>query len=305
MLTGRREAMRLKRESKSELAACGARVETFLATCLRDDTMPDDLLRAMEYSLLAGGKRLRPVLCLAWSGMLGSREEDVMPFAAGIECIHTYSLIHDDLPAMDDDDLRRGKLSSHKQFSEAMAILAGDGLLNEAFTLMLSSRVSSDRLVAAMQVMAHASGARGMVGGQVLDMDYTGLQNVDLEHLRAMHAKKTGALIRASCECGALLAGASLEKQAQARRYGEALGLAFQVVDDVLDVVGNEKDLGKPVGSDQELGKNTYPALIGLDASMDLARKQVARAQAELLSFTGPVKEFLSGLAGYIVERVN
>ncbi|MFA7164314.1 MAG: polyprenyl synthetase family protein [Desulfoplanes sp.] len=292
-------------ESKSELLARGARVETYLGTCLEDVAMPEHLRQAMEYSLLAGGKRLRPVLCLAWAELFGAAEENILPFAAGIECIHTYSLIHDDLPAMDDDDLRRGKPSSHKRFGEALAILAGDGLLNEAFTLMLTSRVPAPCLVSAMQSMADASGARGMVGGQVLDLEYTGLQNIHLEQLRAMHAQKTGALIRSSCACGAILAGASLDDQMRASRYGAAIGLAFQVVDDILDVVGDEQDLGKPVGSDQELGKNTYPALLGLDASMELARQQVVKAQAELVLFTGPVKNFLSGLAGYIVERVN
>ena len=291
--------------SKSELLARGARVEAFLGTCLHTDAIPENLRQAMEYSLLAGGKRLRPVLCLAWAELFGAAEEDVLPFAAGIECIHTYSLIHDDLPAMDDDDLRRGKPSSHKQFGEALAILAGDGLLNEAFTLMLASHVPAGVMVAAMRSMADASGPRGMVGGQVLDMEYTGLADIRLDQLRAMHAQKTGALIRSSCTCGAILAGASLEDQVRAGRYGAAIGLAFQVVDDVLDVVGNEKDLGKPVGSDQGLGKNTYPALIGLEASMDLARKQIALAQGELEPFTGPVKDFLSGLAGYIAERVQ
>lgn len=291
--------------SKSELLARGARVETFLATCLDAAAIPENLRQAMEYSLLAGGKRLRPVLCLAWAELFGASQDDILPFAAGIECIHTYSLIHDDLPAMDDDDLRRGKPSSHKQFGEALAILAGDGLLNEAFTLMLTSHVPAGPMVAAMRSMADASGPRGMVGGQVLDMEYTGLVDIHLDQLRAMHAQKTGALIRSSCICGAILAGASPEDQARAGRYGAAIGLAFQVVDDVLDVVGNEKDLGKPVGSDQGLGKNTYPALIGLEASMDLARKQIALAQAELASFSGPVKEFLCGLAGYIAERVQ
>ncbi len=292
-------------QTRSELRARGARVESFLATCLHDGAIPENLRQAMEYSLLAGGKRLRPVLCLAFAELSGTPEEAVLPFAAGIECIHTYSLIHDDLPAMDDDDLRRGKPSNHKRFGEALAILAGDGLLNEAFTLMLRSQIPAGNLVAAMGSMAEASGPRGMVGGQVLDMEYTGREDISLDQLRAMHARKTGALIRSSCLCGALLAGASPEEQHRAAEYGAAIGLAFQVVDDVLDVVGDEKDLGKPVGSDQGLGKNTYPALIGLEASMDLARKQIAAARAELGSFTGPVKDFLSGLAGYIVERMH
>lgn len=289
---------------KQELATRGRQVETFLAACLKDVTVPSVLTEAMEYSLLAGGKRLRPVLCLTCACLAGESAGNVLPFAAGIECIHTYSLIHDDLPAMDDDDLRRGRPSSHKQFGEAMAILAGDGLHCEAFTLMLGSKVAADRLVPAMRVMAHAAGSRGMVGGQVLDMEFTGRSDLDLDGLRAMHAMKTGALIRASCECGVILAGGSADDQEQVRRFGEHLGLAFQVVDDVLDVVGNEQDLGKPVGSDQGADKNTYPRLLGLDASMDLARSQVDLACDALRAFNGPDKDFLVGLAEYVTARV-
>jgi geranylgeranyl diphosphate synthase type II len=288
---------------KQELAARGKQVENFLATCLHDPVVPAHLTSAMEYSLLAGGKRLRPVLCLTCAALAGEAMDKVLPFAAGIECIHTYSLIHDDLPAMDDDDLRRGKPSSHKQFGEAMAILAGDGLHCEAFTLMLQSSVAADRLVAAMQVMAHAAGSRGMVGGQVLDMEYTGRSDITLQGRRAMHAMKTGALIRASCECGAILGGGSSREQGQMRRFGEHLGLAFQVVDDVLDVVGNEHQLGKPVGSDQEAHKNTYPRHLGLEASMDLAREQVQQACDALDLFHGPHKDFLTGLAQYVLAR--
>ncbi|GAU08090.1 polyprenyl synthetase [Desulfoplanes formicivorans] len=288
---------------KQELAARGSQVETFLATCLHDPAVPAHLTSAMEYSLLAGGKRLRPVLCLTCAALAGEIMENVLPFAAGIECIHTYSLIHDDLPAMDDDDLRRGKPSSHKQFGEAMAILAGDGLHCEAFTLMLQANVSADRLVAAMRVMAHAAGSRGMVGGQVLDMEYTGRSDISLQGLRSMHAMKTGALIRASCECGVILGGGSDHEQAQVRCFGEHLGLAFQVVDDVLDVVGSEQELGKPVGSDQVADKNTYPRHLGLDASMELARTQVKQACDALAVFHGPHKDFLTGLAEYVLAR--
>jgi geranylgeranyl diphosphate synthase type II len=279
-------------------------VESFLATCLNDPSVPSPLAEAMKYSLLAGGKRLRPVLCLTCAALAGEVMDNVLPFAAGIECIHTYSLIHDDLPPMDDDDLRRGKPSNHKRFGEALAILAGEGLQCEAFELMLSSRVAANRLVAAMQVMTRAAGSRGMVGGQVLDMEYTGRSDLDITSLQAMHAMKTGALIQASCECGIILAGGSSLQVEQVRRFGEHLGLAFQVVDDVLDVVGNEDDLGKPVGSDQDADKNTYPRILGLDASMDLARVQVEQACEALDMFHGPDRDFLVGLAEYVVARV-
>lgn len=296
--------MKMNPAIKEELARRGCQVESFLATCLNDPSVPSPLAEAMKYSLLAGGKRLRPVLCLTCAALAGEVMDNVLPFAAGIECIHTYSLIHDDLPPMDDDDLRRGKPSNHKRFGEALAILAGDGLQCEAFELMLTSRVAANRLVAAMQVMTRAAGSRGMVGGQVLDMEYTGRSDLDITSLQAMHAMKTGALIRASCECGIILAGGSSLQVEQVRRFGEHLGLAFQVVDDVLDVVGNEDDLGKPVGSDQDADKNTYPRILGLDASMDLARVQVEQACEALDMFHGPDRDFLVGLAEYVVARV-
>ncbi|WP_462325067.1 polyprenyl synthetase family protein [Desulfoplanes sp.] len=289
---------------KHELARRGRRVETFLAACLDGPAIPAGLTEVMEYSLLAGGKRLRPVLCLTTAALVGEAFDNVLPFAAGIECIHTYSLIHDDLPAMDDDDLRRGKPSSHKRFGEAMAILAGDGLHCEAFYLMLQSKVATDRLVPAMRGMAHAAGSRGMVGGQVLDMEYTGRCDLGVDTLRAMHAMKTGALIRASCECGIVLGGGSTAEQEQVRRFGEHLGLAFQVVDDVLDVIGNEQDLGKPVGSDQGADKNTYPRILGIEASMELARTQVGKACSVLDPFQGPHRDFLVGLAEYVLARI-
>jgi geranylgeranyl diphosphate synthase type II len=289
---------------KDELARRGQEVESFLATCLDDPGIPPHLAEAMRYSLLAGGKRLRPVLCLTCASLVGERTDNVLPFAAGIECIHTYSLIHDDLPAMDDDDLRRGKPSNHRQFGEALAILAGDGLQCEAFTLMLASRVAADRLVAAMQVMARAAGSRGMVGGQVMDMEFTGRSDLDMHSLQAMHAMKTGALIQASCECGIILGGGSPNRRERIRCFGEHLGLAFQVVDDVLDVVGNEQEMGKPVGSDQDADKNTYPRILGLDASMELARTRIKQACEALDRFHGPDKDFLVDLAAYVLARV-
>ncbi|HKK32726.1 MAG TPA: farnesyl diphosphate synthase [Desulfomicrobiaceae bacterium] len=283
----------------------GREIEGFLGSCLRTGTIPESLVQAMEYSLLAGGKRLRPVLCLTWAELAGVSRERVMPFACAIECIHTYSLIHDDLPAMDDDDLRRGRPSCHKRFDEATAILAGDGLLTEAFTLMTRARVAPDLLLPAIREMAVAAGPRGMVGGQVLDMAYTAKPETTLEELRAMHGMKTGALIRASCTCGAILAGAGEDFTARAAAYGEAVGLAFQVVDDILDIEGDEQTLGKPVGSDQGQGKTTYPGLIGIQASRDLARDCVRRAAETLEPFSGSHARFLLGLAEYVVKRGN
>ncbi len=264
----------------------------------------DRLVQAMRYSLEAGGKRIRPALCLAWGKLAGESEENLLPFAAAIECIHTYSLIHDDLPAMDDDDLRRGRPSCHKQFDEATAILAGDALLTDAFALMLSAKVPTDRLVVATKEMALAAGSSGMVGGQMLDMLYTGQTGINLEQLKKMHAGKTGAMLAGSCVSGAMLAGGEQFVEA-ARIFGAAIGIAFQIVDDVLDIVGDEKTLGKPVGSDQQQGKVTYPSLVGIEESRRLAELEVEQAKTVLKDFSGADKEFLAALADYFLQRIS
>jgi geranylgeranyl diphosphate synthase type II len=293
---------------KAELARRAAEVEAFLSGCLRGWDIPARLLASMEYSLMAGGKRLRPALVLTFAGLFGERGAAVMPFAASLELIHTYSLIHDDLPAMDDDDLRRGKPSNHKQFDEATAILAGDGLLTDAFRLMFSvagEALPAARVLAAADAVSVAAGSGGMVGGQALDMEYTARAGVSFDELRAMHAMKTGALITAACLAGALLAGADAPGVARARAYGENVGAAFQIADDILDVVGDTKTLGKPVGSDERQGKTTYPSLMGLEKSRELARARADAAISALDGMAGPEAEFLRGLARYIVERVN
>ncbi|WP_320170871.1 farnesyl diphosphate synthase [Maridesulfovibrio sp.] len=292
---------------KEKLAVHAAEVEKFLGECLDDRGIPEGLLASMKYSLLAGGKRLRPVLVLVWSGMLGAKKEAVMPFAASLEMIHTYSLIHDDLPAMDDDDLRRGRPSNHKQFDEATAILAGDGLLTEAFGFMADADAPAADVLEAIALMAKSAGSGGMVGGQAVDMSYTGRDGVTLEELRVMHSMKTGALILASCKAGAILArgtGATADDVRRAEEYGRLIGVAFQIVDDVLDIVGDEASLGKPVGSDLESGKSTYPSLIGLEESKELARKYVEQAVELLSPYSGEEADFLRELARYIVERV-
>ena len=296
----------------------GARVEAWLGHCLTRRDMPQELRKAMEYSLLAGGKRLRPVLCLTTAVLCGAGEADVMPFAAAIEMIHTYSLIHDDLPAMDDDDLRRGKPSSHKVFGEATAILAGDALLTDAFSFMCEARAPAPQVLRAVAELASAAGSTGMVGGQVLDMQFTGGEKgqgaggvarqdpgpaVGLDELRYMHSLKTGALIRASCVCGALLAGAPESTVQALRLYGAALGSAFQIADDILDVTADTATLGKPAGSDVEQGKCTYPSLLGLDRSRQLAEEQRDVAVRSLHGLSGPEAGFLRGLADYVVSR--
>ncbi|WP_045223061.1 polyprenyl synthetase family protein [Desulfonatronum thioautotrophicum] len=291
---------------KAYLAELGSKVDSYLATCLQRPDVPEQLLQAMEYSLLAGGKRLRPVLCLVWAEMVGEDQSHVLPAAAALECIHTYSLIHDDLPPMDDDDLRRGKPANHKRFGEAMAILAGDALLTEAFGLFMRCNVPPERVLTAGLELVQAAGASGMVGGQVLDMQWTG-GTVDVKDLSRMQELKTGAMIRASCVCGAILGGANTGDIGRAAAYGMHIGRAFQITDDILDVTGDQEILGKPVGSDQGLGKVTYPALIGLEGSRNLARSHTDQALASLDAFAGPEDQtrFLRELAEYILVRAT
>lgn len=295
---------------KDTLGAYARRVEAYLATCLRGKDVPDGLLAAMEYSLLAGGKRLRPALCLAWSELGGLAGDAALPSAAALELIHTYSLVHDDLPAMDNDDLRRGRPTSHKVYGEALAILAGDGLLTEAFSLILDNPggLPPERLIRAASLLARGAGPSGMVGGQAVDMELTGASGAPLDALRRLHAMKTGALITAACAMGAALAGADRDFMARAQGYGRAVGVAFQIADDILDVVGDEKAIGKPVGSDARQGKSTYPSLVGLDESRRLAHAAADEALTHLSSLQGldgPAAVFLRDLARYIVERVN
>lgn len=290
---------------KARLKADGGRVEHYLATCLEQRDLPTRLREAMNYSLMAGGKRVRPVLCLSTASMCGLPSDTVLPFACAIEMIHTYSLIHDDLPAMDDDDLRRGKPSNHKAFDEATAILAGDALLTDAFCFMAALPLPAPRVLEALATVAHAAGGSGMVGGQMLDMLYTGAGQVALEKLQHMHSLKTGALLRAACVSGAQLAGASADKVQAIARYGAALGVAFQIADDILDITADTATLGKPAGSDAEQGKNTYPALVGLDQSRVLANNHMQDAVESLAMFTGPEAAFLRALARYVVERTH
>ncbi len=232
------------------------------------------LAEAMRYCLLLGGKRLRPILFLATAEMFGAPATAIMKFACGIECIHTYSLIHDDLPAMDDDDLRRGRPTSHKVFGEALAILAGDGLLTIAFELM-----SATGNIDAITEMARAAGWKGMVKGQAMDIYYE-RRKINPSVLRTLHRAKTAALIESSCVSGALVAGADDRERRAIRHYGRSLGLAFQIIDDLLDVTGEEKLAGKRLRKDA--GKATYPSLFGVDGARRRARIETAKARTAL-----------------------
>lgn len=268
-------------------------------------TLPMTLHEAMRYSVFAGGKRIRPILMLAACEAVGGDIKNVLPAACAIEMIHSYSLIHDDLPAMDDDDLRRGNPTNHKVYGEATAILAGDGLLTEAFILLSNPEVrgtaTAQQYCEVIHLLAKGAGSRGMVGGQVVDMEAEE-SPVDLPTLEYIHTHKTGALILASIEIGALLGGATTEQRRALCCFGEAAGLAFQVVDDILDIVADESQLGKDVGSDQQRGKATYPALLGLSGARERA-EELHRRALDSLSLFGDSARPLRDIASYIVNR--
>lgn len=280
------------------------RVENWIKEEISDEKFQKRIFDAMNYSLLAGGKRIRPVLALATCDMLGGDEELVLPFAAAIEMIHTYSLIHDDLPCMDNDDFRRGKPTNHKVFGEAMAVLAGDGLLNLAFETMLKETIKDDekcllRSKAAL-LIAEAAGASGMIGGQVLDME-SGNQIISYEQLCEMHQNKTGALIKAAILAPAELMDISDEKKKLLRSYADSIGLAFQIKDDILDNEGNSAVLGKSTGKDKKNNKATFVTLLGTEKAAGLLKGFVKQA-VEALKFL-PNNDFLVKMAVYIAER--
>ncbi len=271
----------------------------------QEDTLPARLHQAMRYSVFAGGKRIRPILMIAACEAVGGDPSLVLPAACAMEMIHTYSLIHDDLPAMDDDDFRRGRPTSHRVYGEATAILAGDGLLTEAFILLsnpdLQQGIPVSVSLQVIHTIGRCAGSLGMVGGQTVDMESEG-QQIDLPTLEYIHTRKTGALILAALQCGALIGGADDPAFAALTRYGEAAGLAFQVADDILDVVGQQETLGKDVGSDQARGKATYVALLGLEEARNRAR-ELRDLALEALDPLGGRAEPLRQIAHYIVDR--
>jgi geranylgeranyl diphosphate synthase type II len=276
-----------------------------------EDWLPDAegpaarVVEAMKYSVFAGGKRLRPILCMTGAEAVGGSALDVLPVACALELIHTYSLIHDDLPVMDDDDFRRGKPTSHKVFGEALALLAGDGLLTEAFGLMTSvpmrQRVPPHTLLRVTHLIAGAAGYGGMVGGQAVDIEQEG-RSVDLPLVEFIHAHKTAALIRASVTAGAILGGADESRIEALAAFGDRIGLAFQISDDILDIEGDSEALGKQTGADERRGKITYPSVVGLTRSKEVQSDLVASAVACLSSFddlADPLRE----IARYIIKR--
>jgi geranylgeranyl diphosphate synthase type II len=292
-----------------------ARIDAALSRCLpAPPAYPRVVYDAMRYSLDAGGKRLRPILTLAAAetvaGTSANSDDAIdlaLPSACAVELIHTYSLIHDDLPAMDDDSLRRGRPTNHVVYGEGMAILAGDGLLTEAFALLSAEPRDahlSARKIRTIHTIAVAAGGCGMVGGQAIDLGAVGLSTFDRESLQDMHARKTGALIRAAAVAGAIMGGGSEDAIRSVEEYGRHVGLAFQIVDDILDVEGNARDLGKTAGKDARSGKPTYPAMFGLEASRHLAAERHDAAIAALRA-AGLQESRLADIASWVVKRTN
>lgn len=265
---------------------------------------PATIYEAMRYSLLAGGKRLRPILCLASCELVGGTIDMAMPTACALEMVHTMSLIHDDLPAMDNDDYRRGKLTNHKVYGEDIAILAGDGLLVYAFEVVATQtqNVPAQRVLQAIARLAHAFGADGVVGGQVVDLQSEGKSDISVETLHFIHTHKTGALLEACVLCGAILGGASDEDLQRLSRYAQNIGLAFQIIDDILDITKTQEELGKTAGKDLQAQKATYPSIWGLEESQKQADRLIEQAKAELASF-GEKAIPLVAIADFITTR--
>lgn len=285
------------KELNREYLSC---IEAYLdEQCFQYKSEPQkELFDAMRYSLLAGGKRLRPIFVFDFCRMCGGQWQSAAPFAAAVEMVHTYSLIHDDLPCMDNDDYRRGRLTNHKVYGEATAILAGDGLLTAAFSYLAKAPYSAETRIRAVAVLSECAGELGMVGGQVLDM-HSEERQCTVQEVLDIQSRKTGALIRAACMLGVLAAGGNNEQLAAAGHFADHLGLSFQIRDDMLDVIGDAKELGKAVGTDAV--KNTFVQLYGLDACNELVRKHTEQAVEKLAHFNDT--QFMESLANELAFR--
>lgn len=277
------------------------RVENYLQKYCERQKHNGNLQEAMGYSLLSGGKRLRPVLTLEVCRMLGGDVNAALPLAAAVEMVHTYSLIHDDLPAMDDDDLRRGKATCHKAFDDATAILAGDGLLTSAFGQIVTAKLPADTLVQAVEALSFGAGEQGMVAGQALEFATASQDPITVTQLEEVQSLKTGALLVTACELGAIAAGASREDREKVKQYGAALGRGFQIRDDILDAVGEETRLGKPVGSDEKMGKPTFYTVLGEEKAQKEVQRWTGEGVAALEGLNEP--EFLKELIQWLSLR--
>ncbi len=290
----------MKNELMARISVIDNALNDFLPT---KQNKQSTIYDAMRYSVFAGGKRLRPILMWEVAKLFGADWDTVKEFACAIEMIHTYSLIHDDLPAMDNDDIRRGMPTNHIKFGEDIAILAGDALLNKAFETALQSK--SPNIISAMKVFAASSGTEGMIGGQVVDLESEG-QGIDLDTLKYIHSLKTGALIESACLIGAILSESDDMDMhyEEISAFAKSLGIAFQIQDDILDVEGDEKTLGKPIGSDTECEKNTYVTLCGINKAKELSKKH-SQLAIDSLSVFGDDAEFLIRLTNYLINRNN
>ena len=276
------------------------RIEAYLRGCFMEDAPQRILFESMRYSLLAGGKRLRPVFVLAFCDLCGGDSDKALPFAAAMEMVHTYSLIHDDLPCMDNDDYRRGKPTNHKVYGEATACLAGDALLTAAFGQIASAELPPERIAAAVRVLSNRAGERGMVGGQILDMEAE-RRLCTAQEVYDIQSRKTGALISAACQLGVIAAGGTEDQQDAAARYAEHLGLAFQIRDDILDVIGDADKLGKAVGVDEN--KNTFVRLYGVERCEEMVADETKRAIEALACFENA--DLLTAIANSLIKREN
>jgi geranylgeranyl diphosphate synthase type II len=291
--------MELKPYLKSRQKKIERALEHYLPS---EKTNPATIHKAMRYSLFAGGKRLRPILCLAAAEAAGGKIENALPLACALECIHTYSLVHDDLPSMDNDDFRRGRPTCHKVFGEGIAVLAGDALLTIAFEIVSTTKPTRRyNMSALLREVAVAAGSRKLIAGQVADLEAEG-KKVDRSQLRYIHENKTAAILTSSVRLGAMSANATEKELAAMTRFGRALGLAFQIIDDILDVTQTTEQLGKSAGKDIAAKKATYPAVIGLEKSRDEARRLTVQARHALTMFAAKA-DALQGLANYLLER--
>lgn len=295
--------MEIKKYLKDRKEEIDSFLKGYIALKKKQKDCPRLLCDAMGYALTAGGKRVRPLLAMAAYEAAGGKSDKIIPVAAAIELIHTYSLVHDDLPAMDDDDFRRKKPTTHKVYGEAMGILAGDALLTEAFNIIAQADTSPGVIVKIINELSYAAGPNGMVGGQVVDVILEG-KKAKKSELMYIHTHKTGALIRSSVRIGALMAKATAARLRALTEYGEKAGLAFQVIDDILDITGTIEELGKTPGADTARGKNTYPSIFGMKKSQEAAETLINESVAAIKGL-GKKAEPLSEIARYILGRKN
>ncbi len=297
--------MNFNEQYKKYLSVIGNRIEKYFES-FDYTALQKNVFEAMKYAICGGGKRIRPVLTLAVSNMLGGLSSNAEYVALAVECVHNYSLIHDDLPCMDNDDLRRGRATCHKVYGEDIALLAGDGLLNTAFEILSADNgfesLSPSARLEIIRCLSGASGVLGMIGGQVVDLQAENRSDITADELLYLHKNKTGALIRAAVRCGAICGGADSSIAAALDEYAESLGLAFQIKDDILDVVGCTEVLGKPIGSDADCGKSTFVTLFGLDGAKDYLVSETNKAKVALEPL-GEKARFLSELADFLLNR--